>query len=73
MGVAIKPSQKVIADSFPNPNPAPGNEDDLEYYVREAGEIMGISHLLDPGKRDGKHILEFVLRQVVQFKRASQD
>lgn len=50
-----------------------GNEDDLEYYVREAGEILGISHRLEADKRDGKHILAFVLRQLVQFKKQNQD
>lgn len=41
-----------------------GTDDDLEYYTREAGEILGISHKLNPDKRDGKHILEYVLKQV---------
>jgi len=49
------------------------NEDDLEYFVREAGDILGITHRLDPAKRDGKHVLEYVLRQLVQFKKSNQD
>lgn len=41
--------------------------------MREAGEILGITHRLDPAKRDGKHVLEYILRQLVQFKKANQD
>lgn len=46
-------------------------EDDLEYFVRECGDIMGISHRLDKSKRDGKHILEYALKQIVKYKRSS--
>ncbi|EGD78348.1 CGI-53 protein [Salpingoeca rosetta] len=46
-------------------------EDDLEYFVRECGDIMGITHRLDKTKRDGKHILEYALKQLVKYKRSS--
>eukprot|EP00730_Choanoeca_flexa_P020033 TRINITY_DN9794_c0_g1_i1.p2 TRINITY_DN9794_c0_g1~~TRINITY_DN9794_c0_g1_i1.p2 ORF type:complete len:428 (+),score=73.70 TRINITY_DN9794_c0_g1_i1:101-1384(+) len=49
------------------------NDDDLEYYVRECGDILGISHRLDADKRDGKHILEFVMKQLVQYKSSNQE
>eukprot|EP01147_Barroeca_monosierra_P000715 gene715-4008_t len=39
-------------------------DDDLEYFVRECGDILGISHHLESNKRDGKHILEHALKQV---------
>ena len=39
-------------------------DDDLEYYIRECGEILGVPSKLSPGKRDGKHILEYIMRQV---------
>eukprot|EP00054_Salpingoeca_dolichothecata_P015832 m.91851 g.91851 ORF g.91851 m.91851 type:complete len:425 (+) comp21681_c0_seq3:61-1335(+) len=48
-------------------------EDDLEYYVRECGTILGISNQLPPEKCDGKHILEFVLKKVVEFKKLNQE
>ena len=41
-----------------------GNDDDLEYFVREAGEILGVTSQIDPAKRDGKHVLEYILRKV---------
>eukprot|EP00056_Hartaetosiga_gracilis_P020146 m.17846 g.17846 ORF g.17846 m.17846 type:complete len:415 (+) comp8199_c0_seq1:112-1356(+) len=46
-------------------------DDDLEYFVRECGSILGIDKTLDKSKRDGKHILEQVLKQMVQFKKAT--
>eukprot|EP00049_Salpingoeca_infusionum_P001491 m.48675 g.48675 ORF g.48675 m.48675 type:complete len:480 (-) comp11053_c0_seq1:205-1644(-) len=46
------------------------NDDDLEYFVRECGEIMGITHRIDPAKRDGKHILAFALSQLIEFKKS---
>lgn len=45
------------------------NDDDLEYFIRECGEILSVSHKLDADKRDGKHILEHIFRQVVDFKK----
>lgn len=50
-------------------------EDDLEYFVREAGEIMGVSSKLTEEQRAspeaGKHILEYIFRQVVDYKKGS--
>jgi intraflagellar transport protein 52 len=50
-----------------------GTEDDLEYYVREAGAIVGVTQRLDPSKRDAKNILEAVLRQIVDFKKSTPE
>ncbi|EDQ90813.1 uncharacterized protein MONBRDRAFT_36341 [Monosiga brevicollis MX1] len=47
-------------------------DDDLEYFVRECGDILGVSHRLESDKRDGKHILEYVMRQLVNFKKSTQ-
>ena len=49
-----------------------GSDSDLEYYVRECGDILGISGKLAADKRDAKHILEYVLHQVVEFKKLNQ-
>jgi len=48
------------------------NNDDLEYYVRECGEILGVSEKLDPTKRDAKHVLEYVFNAIVNWKKLSQ-
>lgn len=49
------------------------SDEDLEYYVRECGDILGVSNKLAPESRDAKHILEYVFAQVVEFKKLNQD
>uniref|UniRef100_A0A3P9LP60 Intraflagellar transport 52 homolog (Chlamydomonas) n=1 Tax=Oryzias latipes TaxID=8090 RepID=A0A3P9LP60_ORYLA len=47
-------------------------DDDLEFYVRKCGEILGVTPKL--GKQvDAKHILEHVFFQVVEFKKLNQE
>ncbi|XP_059149492.1 intraflagellar transport protein 52 homolog isoform X2 [Physella acuta] len=48
-------------------------DDDLEYYVRECGEILGVTHHLPQESRTAKHILEHVFTQIVEFKKLNQD
>jgi intraflagellar transport protein 52 len=48
-------------------------DDDLEFYIRQAGDILGVSENLGEGKRGAKHILEYVFRQLVNFKKMNQD
>ncbi|CAH1774851.1 unnamed protein product [Owenia fusiformis] len=48
-------------------------DDDMEYYVRECGEVFGVSNKLPANSRDAKHILEYVLHQVVEFKKLNQE
>lgn len=44
-------------------------DNDLEYYVRECGDILGISSKLPPNKRSAKDVLEYVLYRIVEFKK----
>ncbi|XP_071375376.1 intraflagellar transport protein 52 homolog [Centroberyx affinis] len=48
-------------------------DDDLEFYVRKCGEILGVTPKLDKDQRDAKHILEHVFFQVVEFKKLNQE
>jgi hypothetical protein len=44
------------------------------YYIRECGNILGVTSKLDAtAAPDGKHILEYIFKQVVQYKKAIQD
>lgn len=52
--------------------PSPGTDDDLEYYVRECGAILGVSQKLPPDQRTGKYILEHIFTQIVEFKKFNQ-
>ncbi|XP_053508839.1 intraflagellar transport protein 52 homolog isoform X1 [Ictalurus furcatus] len=48
-------------------------DDDLEFYVRKCGDILGVTGKLDKEKRDAKHILEHIFFQVVEFKKLNQE
>ena len=49
-----------------------GDDEDLEYYVRECGEILGVGSKLAPDRRTAKHILEHILFQVAEFRKLNQ-
>ena len=44
----------------------------MEYYVRECGEVLGVTNKLSADARDAKHILEYILAQVAEFKKLNQ-
>ncbi|KAG7278631.1 hypothetical protein CRUP_031926 [Coryphaenoides rupestris] len=48
------------------------SDDDLEFYVRKCGEILGVTGKLDKDQRDAKHILEHIFFQVVAYKKLNQ-
>ncbi|ETN87068.1 hypothetical protein NECAME_01226 [Necator americanus] len=48
-------------------------ESDLEFYILEAGEILGIASILPTSERNPKRILEHVLGQLFEFKKLGQD
>jgi len=43
--------------------------DDLEYYIAESGDILGITSELPFGERSAKHILFHIFKQIVDFKK----
>jgi intraflagellar transport protein 52 len=43
-------------------------DDDLEFYMRECGAILGIMDKLDPSKQDARHVLDHVFRSIVNWK-----
>jgi intraflagellar transport protein 52 len=48
---------------------SPGGEDDLEYFVAEAGEVLAVVPELPFGERSAKHILFHIFRHIVEFKK----
>ena len=50
-------------------NKCTSGEDDLEYFVAEAGEVLSVMQELPFGERSAKHILFHIFRQVVEFKK----
>eukprot|EP00906_Rhabdomonas_costata_P003986 RCo005980 len=48
--------------------------EDLEYYVCEAGEALGVTKKLKAEQRDdAKAILEYIFKQIVQFKKLNHE
>ncbi|CAK9035618.1 Intraflagellar transport protein 52 homolog (Protein NGD5 homolog), partial [Durusdinium trenchii] len=47
-------------------------DDDLDFYIRQAGEILGVSQKLGE-KRSSKRILEYIFKELVGFKKMNQD
>ncbi len=44
--------------------------DDLDYFVEQAGEILGVTPQLK-GPKGPKHILHFLMAELVKFKRSA--
>ena len=49
-----------------------GTDSDLEYFVRACGDIVGVTSKLTQDGRTGKHVLEYIFAQLVEFKKSSQ-
>eukprot|EP00667_Euglena_gracilis_P009286 EG_transcript_9433 len=48
--------------------------DDLEYYICEAGEALGVTKKLKKDQADNaKAILEYIFKQIVQFKKLNHE
>ena len=45
-----------------------GMDNDLEYYIRECGSILGIAEKLPPNERTPQRILTTAIRQLVNWK-----
>ncbi|XP_031809839.1 intraflagellar transport protein 52 homolog isoform X3 [Sminthopsis crassicaudata] len=48
-------------------------EEDLEFYVRKCGDILGVTNKLQKEQQDAKHVLEHIFFQVVEFKKLNQE
>jgi len=51
-------------------NKCTNGEEDLEYFIAEAGEITGIMGELPFGERSAKHILYHIFKKIVNFKKS---
>lgn len=48
-------------------------DDDLDFFVREAGGILGVTPKLDISCRSSKHHLEFIFKELLRFKMMNQE
>mmetsp|Transcript_8023 Transcript_8023/g.22065 ORF Transcript_8023/g.22065 Transcript_8023/m.22065 type:complete len:444 (-) Transcript_8023:423-1754(-) len=49
------------------------SEDDLEYYIREAGDVLGVTGSLPPERRDARNVLNHIFLQIVEWKKLNQE
>eukprot|EP00760_Papus_ankaliazontas_P030119 PhM_4_TR4615/c0_g1_i1/m.95162/K19681/IFT52; intraflagellar transport protein 52 len=50
------------------------SNEDLPYYIQEAGDILGVTKKLrSPRNKDPRAILEHIFKQIVHFKKQNQD
>eukprot|EP01116_Phalansterium_solitarium_P020480 TRINITY_DN6061_c0_g1_i1.p1 TRINITY_DN6061_c0_g1~~TRINITY_DN6061_c0_g1_i1.p1 ORF type:complete len:446 (-),score=156.17 TRINITY_DN6061_c0_g1_i1:213-1550(-) len=49
------------------------NDEDLEYYVKECGDVLGVTQHLKADNRSAKHVLEYIMKAVVNWKKLNQD
>ena len=47
------------------------NDEDLEYYIRECSDILGISGKID-NKDDPKAVLAYVMKELINYKKLNQ-
>lgn len=45
----------------------------LDYFIREGGELLGVTSQLKPEQRDSRHILCHMLKQVVAWKKLNTE
>jgi len=43
-------------------------DDDLEFYIRECGEILGVTRHLPQTERDAKSILAYIASRIIEYK-----
>jgi intraflagellar transport protein 52 len=49
------------------------SEEDLEYYISEAGSVLGVTGSLPPERRDARHVLQHIFMQIVEWKKLNQE
>lgn len=49
------------------------SDDDLEYYIRESGEILGVTAKLGNEQRGAVFVLDYIFKQLVNFKKLNQE
>ena len=49
-----------------------GTDEDLEFYVRECGQILGVNKQLGEDNRGAKDILDYIFSRIVEYKKFNQ-
>ena len=49
------------------------NDDDLEYFIKEAGDLLGVNAQLRPEKRDARNVLGQMFKQIAAWKKLNAE
>ena len=49
------------------------NDEDLEYFIKEAGDMLGVNAQLRPEQRDARHVLASVFKQIAAWKKLNAE
>ncbi|KAL1529370.1 hypothetical protein AB1Y20_000322 [Prymnesium parvum] len=49
------------------------NNEDLEYFIKEAGDLLGVSQGLRPEHRDARHVLAHIFKQICAWKKLNTE
>ncbi|KAG4088529.1 hypothetical protein H8356DRAFT_1724269 [Neocallimastix lanati (nom. inval.)] len=49
------------------------SDKDLEYYIWECGKILGVMDKLEAENKDARHVLEYIFKQIVSWKKLNQE
>mmetsp|Transcript_29641 Transcript_29641/g.74577 ORF Transcript_29641/g.74577 Transcript_29641/m.74577 type:complete len:447 (+) Transcript_29641:149-1489(+) len=49
------------------------SEDDLEYFIREAGAVLGVTGSLPAERRDARNVLHHIFMQIAEWKKLNQE
>lgn len=47
--------------------------DDLEYFIKEAGDLLGVNQMLRPEHRDARHVLAHIFKQICAWKKLNTE
>jgi len=48
-------------------------DEDLDFYIRSAGEVLGVTQKLDAERRNSTDVLEYIFKELVGFKKMNQE
>lgn len=48
-------------------------DDDLEYFIKEAGDLLGVTPALPPQQRSARHVLSQMFKQIAAWKKLNAE
>ena len=49
------------------------SDEDLEYFIKEAGDMLGVNAQLPPEQRTARHVLAQMFKQVAAWKKLNAE